>query len=112
MSLFGKLFGKKKDPSSPAYRWEMARQICHHHIRYVTEKQEDGTDVVIGREGALNIKDDQLLVFASADVLFRCRVEELEAWNLLSGDGVVLTGPDLEHDGHVRTIIVFYVYYR
>lgn len=111
MGLFDKLFKRKKDPSSPAYKWEMAKRICYHHIRYVTEKQADGTDIVIGREGALNIKEDQLLVFASADVIFRCRVEEMEAWDLLSGDGVVITAPDLENGGRVRTIVVFYVNY-
>ena len=58
------------------------------------------------------VRDDELLVFASADVLFRCKIDELEAWELLSKDGVVLTGPDLEHGGVERTVIAFYVYYR
>ena len=30
----------------------------------------------------------------------------------LSKDGVVLTGPDLEHGGKERTVIAYYVYYR
>lgn len=105
------LFRKKDDPESPAFRWKMARQICQHHVRYVTEKI-DNVDEVIGREGALNIRDDELLVFASADVLMRCKIEEMQAWELLSKDGVVITAPDLEHGGKVRTIMVFYVYYR
>ena len=33
-----KLFSRKKDPNSKAYRWEMAKQMANHHIRYVTEK--------------------------------------------------------------------------
>ena len=105
------MFKKKKDPSSKAFRWEMARSISGKHIRYVTEKR-NGVDEVIGRSGGLNIRDDELLVFASADVLFRCKIDELQAWELLSKDGVVLTGPDLEHGGVERTIIAFYVYYR
>ena len=36
----------------------------------------------------------------------------MQAWELLSKDGVVITAPDLEHGGVERTIIVFYVYYR
>ena len=32
--------------------------------------------------------------------------------DLLSGDGVVLTGPDAEHGGVLRTVTVHYVYYR
>lgn len=107
-----KLFGnKKKNPNSKQYRWEMARQMCNHHIRYVTEKR-NGVDEVIAKEGGLNIRDDEFIVFASGDVVFRCKIDEMQAWELLSKDGVVITARDLEHEGRERTIIVFYVYYR
>ncbi len=102
---------KSKNPDSKRYKWDMARQMCGHHIKYVTEKRND-VDEVIGRSGGLNIRDDELLVFASADVLMRCKIEEMQAWELLSKDGVVITAPDLEHGGVERTIIVYYVYYR
>lgn len=106
-----KVFGIKENPDSPEFRWKMARQICNHHVRYVTERIND-VEEVIGKNGALNIKGDELLVFASSNVLMRCKVEEMQAWELLSKDGVVITAPDLEHDGVERTIMVFYVYYR
>ena len=102
---------KSKNPDSKRYKWDMARQMCGHHIKYVTEKRND-VDEVIGRSGGLNIRDDELLVFASADVLLRCKIEQMQAWELLSKDGVVITAPDLEHGGVERTIIVYYVYYR
>lgn len=102
---------KSKNPDSKRYKWDMARQMCGHHIKYVTEKRND-VDEVIGRSGGLNIRDDELLVFASADVLMRCKIEQMQAWELLSKDGVVITAPDLEHGGIERTIIVYYVYYR
>lgn len=109
--MFGFFSKKKKDPNSKQYRWEMAKQMANHHIRYVTEKI-NGVDEVIGRNGGLNIRDDEMLVFASSDVLLRCKIAEMEAWELLSKDGVVITAPDLEHGGVERTIIVYYVYYR
>lgn len=102
---------KSKDPNSKRYRYDMAKQICGHHVKYVTEKK-DGVDEVIGRSGALNIRGDELLVFASSDILMRCRIEDMQAWELLSKDGVVITAPDLERGGEERTIIVYYVYYR
>lgn len=108
--MFDKLF-KSKNPDSPRYRRNKAKEISGQVIKYVTERRED-TDVVIGKGGALSLRDDELIVFSSSDVLFRCRAEELGAWDLLSGDGVVLTGPDLEHGGVTRTVTVFYVYYR
>ena len=106
-----KFFSRKKDPNSKKYRWEMAQKMSNPHIRYVTEKHND-VDVVIGKNGGLNIRDDELLVFASSDVIMRCKIEQMQAWELLSKDGVVITAPDLEHDGKERTIIVYYVYYR
>ena len=93
------------------YLPRLAKRICGHHVRYVTEKKGD-VDEVIGREGALNMRDGELLVFASADILMRCDIEEMQAWELLSKDGVVITAPDKEHGGIERTIIVYYVYYR
>ncbi|MBE6594637.1 MAG: hypothetical protein E7644_02435 [Ruminococcaceae bacterium] len=104
-------FTKSKNPNSPRYRMDMAKRICGHHVKYVTERI-DNVDEVIGRSGGLNIKGDELLVFASADVLMRCKIADMEAAELLSKDGVVITAPDLEHGGRVRTVVVYYVYYR
>ena len=112
--MFRKLFERltqSNDPDSKRYKYNMAKRICGHHVRYITEKNGD-VDEVIGREGSLNIKDDELLVFGSGDILMRCKIERMQAWELLSKDGVVITAPDLEHEGRERTIIVYYVYYR
>jgi hypothetical protein len=112
--MFKKLFEKltkSNNPNSKRYKYDMAKQICGHHVRYITEKRND-VDEVIGREGSLNIKDDELLVFGSGDILMRCKIENMQAWELLSKDGVVITAPDDAHGGIERTIIVYYVYYR
>lgn len=112
--MFRKLIGRltrSKDPASSRYRHDMARQICGHHVRYITEKRNN-IDEVIGRDGSLNIKDDCLIVSTPSDTILRCRIDEMQAWELLSHDGVVITAPDIEHGGIERTIIVYYVYYR
>ena len=110
MGLFKRLT-KSKNPDSKKFKREMAYAVCGQHIKYVTEKI-NGVDEVIGRNGGLNIRNDEFIVYASADVVFRCRIDDLQIWELLSKDGVVLTGPDLEHGGVERTVIAFYVYYR
>ena len=110
MGLFKRLT-KSKNPNSKKFRREMAYAVCGQHIKYVTEKI-NGVDEVIGRNGGLNIRNDEFIVYASADVVFRCRIDDLQIWELLSKDGVVLTGPDLEHGGVERTVIAHYVYYR
>lgn len=110
MGLFKRLT-KSKNPDSKKFRREMAYSVSSQHIKYVTEKR-DGVDEVIGRNGGLNIRNDEFIVYASSNVLFRCPVDDLQIWELLSRDGVVLTGPDLENGGVERTVIAYYVYYR
>ena len=107
---FFKRITKSKDPNSKRSRWDMAEMIAGKHIKYVTEKQND-VDVVIGRTGGFNIRDGELILFASAKVIFRAEIDELQIWELLSKDGVVLTGYDKENDCE-RTVIAYYVYYR
>ena len=102
---------QSKNPDSKRYKWDMAKRICGHHVKYVTERKDD-VEEVIGRSGSLNIREGELLVYASFDVLMRCKIEEMNAAELLSHDGVVITAPDLEHGGEIRTIVVHYVYYR
>lgn len=110
MSLWKRLT-KSKNPESKKFRREMALAVSGQHIRYVTEKINE-VDEVIGRNGGLNIRNDEMILYASADVLFRCKIDDLQIWELLSKDGVVLTGPDAEHEGKVRTVVAYYVYYR
>ena len=110
MGLWQKLT-KSKNPDSKKFRREMAYTVCGQHIKYVTEKIND-VEEVIGKNGGHNIRDDEFIVYASSDVLFRCKIDDLQIWELRSKDGVVLTGPDLEPGGIDRTIIAFYVYYR
>ena len=114
MGVIKNIFRKirmNKDPESKAFRREMAMSVCGQHIKYVTEKR-NGVEEVIGKNGGLNIRDDEFIVYASAKVLFRCKIDELQIWELLSKDGVVLTGSDIESGGKERTVIAFYVYHR
>ena len=102
---------KSKDPSSPRFRREMAERIAGQHVKYITERRGDNDDV-IGRSGSLNIKDDLFIVSTPSETILRCRIDDMQAWELMSHDGVVITAPDLEHGGVERTIVVHYVYYR
>lgn len=111
MSLFSKIFGSKKNPESYAYRLEKAKELHGQVVKYVTEHR-DGNEDVIGRGGALTLKDDNFIVDSSGDRLFVCNVADLEASTLMSGDGVIIKGPNLLEDGKMRTITVHFVYYR
>ena len=111
MSFLKKLFGVGKNPESYAYRLERARALHGEAVKYVTEHR-NGNEDVIGRGGALCLKGDDFIVDSSGDRLFICKVKDLEASNLMSGDGVVIKGPNSLEDGKVRTITVHFVYYR
>lgn len=104
---------KSKDPNSSRFRHDMAEKISGYPVKYITEKHGDNDDV-IGRRGSINIKreTDELIVSTPAETIMRCDIDEMQAWILMSGDGVVITAPDKEHGGEVRTITVHYVYYR
>ena len=111
MSFFKKLLGIGKNPNSYAFRLERARSLHGQVIKYVTEHR-NGNDDVIGRGGSLCLHGEDFIVDSSGERLFSCNVRDLEASNLMSGDGVVIKGPDSLNNGEIRTITVHFVYYR
>lgn len=111
MSIFKKIFGVGKDPASYQFRLAKARELHGQPVKYVTEHR-NGNEDVIGRGGALALHEDTFIVDSSGERLFVCNVRELEASTLMSGDGVIIKGPNLLEDGKMRTITVHFVYYR
>lgn len=121
ISLFGKdfinfmaflnLFKKKNAEDTLSFRTEMAKKIALHRLRYVTERVDE-TDLIIGRDGGFNIRNGEFIVSADNRVVFRCHVKDMKASELLSKEGAIITAPDLEKGGEMRTIIVYYVYFR
>ena len=88
-----------------------AKSLHGQVVKYVTEHR-DGNEDVIGRGGYLAQKDDEFIVDSSGEVIFRCKIRELDASDLMSGDGVIISGPNLIEDGKFRRITVHFVYYR
>ncbi len=104
-------FKRVPKEGTPAYRAMMARKISGKHLKYVTQRI-DGEEIVIGKEGSICIREAEVLVYASMDVLFRCPIDQLDASELMSLDGVILTGPDGTRGGEIRQIVAYYLYYR
>lgn len=112
----------KDNANTAAGRRAMIKKLDGRTIKYVTERpyeqqQGDTTenyaapDVVVGRAGALTVKNDELLVFSSSDVVFRGKIEEIEIGELMSREGVIITGKDLQNDNRPRHIVAYYTYY-
>ena len=102
---FRRFFGLSEKPNSKAYKRKKAAALHGQVIKYVTERDESGENV-IGRGGSLSVRGEELLVYSSGETLMRANIYELEAADLLSGDGVVLTAPNREDGGAQKSIIV------
>ena len=111
MSFFKRIFGIGKNPESMAYRLERAKELHGQAVKYVTERI-DGNDDIIGRGGALAIHEDKFIVDSSGERIFVCYIKDLDASWLMSGNGAVITGPNILEDGRFRTITVHFVYHR
>ena len=111
MSFFEKLFGKNKNQDSYKFKLERAKELHGQPVKYVTEHR-NGNEDVIGRGGAMCLKNDEFIVDSSGDRLFVTDVSELEANYLMSGDGVIIKGKNKLENGKIRTITIHFVYYR
>lgn len=111
MFKFIKQFTVSKNENARSFRRDMAKQLNSRKIKYVTERIGD-EDYVIGKEGSLIRKDNELLVLSSDTIVFRAKIDLLQMNELLSFEGIILTGEDLEHEGKKRCVIAYYTYYR
>lgn len=105
------LFKKKKPEDSLSFKIAMAQKIALHRLRYITEREGD-TDIIIGRNGGFNIRGDEFIISADNHVVFRCRIDKMQASELMSLEGAIITAPDLENGERMRTVIAYYVYFR
>ena len=111
MSIFTKLFMKNADCNSYRFKLNRARELHGQVVKYVTENR-NGNEDVVGRGGSMALHGDKFIIDTSGDRLFMCEVGELEASYLMSGDGVIIKGPNKLEGGKNRTITVHFVYYR
>lgn len=100
------LFKKRKRIDNP----EVLSRINKRAIKYVTTRNEDGTEYVLGHSGSINIKGEELICFSEGRDVFRCSVYDLKVGELLSKDGVRLS--KTLDDGSKYSVIAYYVYRR
>lgn len=100
------LFKKRKKLDNP----EVLARINSRAIKYVTTRNSDGTEYVLGHSGSINIKNDELICHADGKDVFRCNIYEAKVGELLSKDGVRLSYT--KEDGSEYSVIAYYVYRR
>ena len=111
MSFLSRIFKKKDNSESYSFRLMRAKELHGQAVKYVTEHR-NGNEDVVGRGGAMCIHGDEFIVDSSGERLFSCKIKDLEASYLMSGDGVIIKGPNLLDGGAFRTVTVHFVYYR
>lgn len=102
---------RKKAPNGATAKRSRAMELHGQAIKYVTERVDEN-DNVVGRGGSISVRNGELLLFSSNKILLRADIASLDASYLLSGDGVVLTAPNLEEEGKERRYVAYFVYYR
>ena len=100
------LFKKKRKLENP----EVLARINSRAIKYVTTRDENGTEHVLGHSGSINIKGVELICFSEGRDVFRCNIYDAKVGELLSKDGVRLSM--IREDGSEYAIIAYYVYRR
>lgn len=99
---------KKKDKYQPTKK-ELER-FNGKSIRFAVERI-DGTEKVLGKDGGIIVLSDVIVVMCEAHEVFRCRIKGATVAELLSGNGVEISGID-DSTGKKRYVVAHYSYYR
>ena len=104
------MFFRKKDGmgKKPADR---AKYLNEKKLRYVT-RRKDGVETVICRDSVILSRDGCICIYDGPDVVFRCKIDEMDAGELMSLEGAVITAPDLTRGGEETTVVAYYKYWR
>lgn len=79
-------------------------------LQYAVERV-DGVERILGKDGGIAILSDVIVVMCEAHEVFRCRIEGATVAELLSGNGVEISGFD-DYTGEKRYVVAHYSYYR
>lgn len=80
-------------------------------ITYAVRREPDG-EVVIGKDGRICAATEMLeLRFSDSSVPFACPVSTMQFGELMSRNGVLITGDD-QITGRRVSVVAYYKYYR
>lgn len=97
-------FNRKKDDTK-----KVLKRIDRKMIKYVSERDQNNVEEIIGRGGRLVVTDSQVAVNCDGKDVFVCPRETASVSELLSLNGVVITGIS---NGKRRSVTAFYTYYN
>ena len=101
------LFGKKDKYALSRKELERFNGTA---IQYAIERV-DGIEQSLGKSGGIIVLDDVIVVMCEAHEVFRCKIKGATVAELLSGNGVEISGIDA-YTGEKRYVVAHYSYYR
>jgi hypothetical protein len=96
------LFKRKPKMKNP----EVAEFIKGRRVRYVTSRDDNDVEYVLGRSGVINIYDGEIIIWCEGHEVFRTNVYEADMGELLSHDGVRIKGKNSE--GKTVSVVAHY----
>lgn len=108
--MFNFLKKKKNAEGTVAFRREMAKKYDGLFIKYVDERI-DNEEIVIGKAGSISVRQGELIVLSSSLIVFRSVVDETDISPLMSGEGIIISGKDIENGGRERKITLHFTSY-
>ena len=102
-----RFFQKRKNDKQPSALIALDGKL----ITYAVRREETG-EIVIGKDGRICAATDELeLRFSNGSVPFACPFSSMEYGELMSRNGVLITGDDAV-TGKRTTVVAYYKYYR
>lgn len=88
------------------------RRINEFEVRYVTTRDQNKYgESIIGKNGVINIIDDQFNIYCDDKVIFKHPLESLKGSELMSLEGIILSYID-DKTGEDVEVIAYYKYHR
>lgn len=100
------LFKRKPRIENP----EVIARINSRAVKYVATRDKNGSELVLGHNGSISVRNGEIIVYSQGRDVFRESVYKAQVGELLSRDGVRLT-KTLEN-GEKYTVVAYYVYRR
>ncbi|MBQ5810713.1 MAG: hypothetical protein IIW23_03945 [Clostridia bacterium] len=104
------LFCRNKE-NSRRFKKQIAQKVGGHRLRYVTQRDADGNEDILGKGGGISFSGDRVNVFSENGRHLTVDIYEAKIYELMSNDGAVVSGTDIE-TGEKKTVVAYYVYYR
>ena len=88
---------------------EVIKRIDGRLIKYVSERDANNVEAIIGRGGRLIVTDKEIAVNCNGEDVFVCPRNKARVSELVSLNGVIIEG---EFGGIKRSVTAYYTYYN